>query len=175
MRTLISCTILSAALCLMACGSSSPTSSTSSSSSNKSSASATSRTAKTIDHGAPASCTPAASAKIEVTSPAAGDTLIPGDTLVIRWRSVTTDFSGYIPQVSINNGTSYTELVTASILADASGAVNQCFSYQTIVPIDGSYTPGDTTNSTVIFRVKDYNSSQAAMRSAAPAVTVLFK
>ena len=85
------------------------------------------------------------------------------------------DFTGFLPQVSIDGGSSWTTplnpAVTGSVLAEASPA-NQCLSYTTIIPTDGSYSPGKVDNAAVLFRVKDYSSTQAAMRDASDTVTV---
>jgi len=131
----------------------------------------------TVDAGLPADCTPANAANIEVVSPATATILVPGDTVVIRWKTLVADFTGYVPAVSIDGGktwgTPLDPVVTGSVPSQAQGAAAQCLSYTTIIPADGSYTPGDKENASVLFRVKDYNSSQANMRDVSDTVTIL--
>lgn len=118
-----------------------------------------------VDCGAPTSCEPAGGAEIEVTCPAGGETVQPGDTVVLRWRARVTDFTGFVPQISLNNGQSYTELVSESILAEAAPEF-QCFSYEVVIE-DAWKSAGNQA----ILRVKDY-SSKATMRDAAPNITI---
>ena len=171
---------LAAVYSLIACGGDKGTSADTSSSSTAASSNSGVRTGKTpmtVDAGVPSSCTPASAALIEIVSPAKGTILVPGDTLIIRWKTIVADFQGYLPQVSVDGGKSWAlpldPAVAGSVLADSKGAAAQCLSYTTIIPRDGSYSPGASDNASVLFRVKDYSSTQATMRDVSDSVTVL--
>jgi hypothetical protein len=128
----------------------------------------------TVDAGEPADCTPANAALIEVTSPVKGTVLVPGDTVVVRWRSVVADFSSYDVYASVNGGQDWTQLnLDESVPKGSESDEAQCFSYTTIVPKDGSFTPDGEDNAALMFRIKDYSSTKAIHRDASDSLTVL--
>ncbi len=126
-----------------------------------------------VDAGNPSDCNPSGDLLIEVTSPAATQKiLVPGDTLVLRWRSLVSDFQGYIPLVSLDDGATWEELSAGSVLPEASPEA-QCFDFTILIPEDGSYTPEDKDNTGVMFRVKDYSNTKPAMRAESARLTVV--
>lgn len=120
----------------------------------------------------PTDCAPANGAQIEVLCPSAGDEFAPGDTVYIGWRANVLDFTGFVPGISLDNGTTWKALTNGSVEADDAGPENQCITARVVVPEDGSWTP-DGTDLDVLFRVKDYSSTNAQMRDVSESVTIL--
>jgi hypothetical protein len=124
--------------------------------------------------GMPTSCAPENGADVELVCPQGGESFAPGDTVTIMWRATNiADFTGFVPQVSADAGNAYMDIIDTSIIAEADGPDAQCFSYDYVVPEDGSLTPDDTDNDAVIFRIKDYSITTPNMRDASEAVTVV--
>lgn len=121
----------------------------------------------------PSSCEPGNGSKIEVLCPENGQEFAAGDSIAVLWRANVLDFTGFVPQVSIDGGETWTTLSNGSVEAVASGGEFQCFFHKTVVPEDGSWTPDGTDNEAVVFRVKDYSSVQASMRATSGTVTIL--
>jgi len=126
------------------------------------------RAAMTFDCGAPSSCVPANSAMIEVTCPQKGDTLVPGDTVVMRWRANVGpgDFSSFIPWNKATGDSTYKSLAETSIPIGSSTDDNQCYSYSTVLPVD--FAVGYAS-----FRVTDYSPNIANLRSVVDSVLIV--
>lgn len=112
---------------------------------------------------APTTCEPTNGEIIELVCPQASEELTPGQTLTMHWRADNTDFTGFRPRVSLDNGKTFDDLATESVLAEGSDKF-VCASFTFTVPTDGSWTPEGTDNAAVVLRVQDYNSAAAAMR-----------
>ena len=131
--------------------------------------STTRTTPMTVDCGAPSSCTPANSAMIELTCPQKGDTLLPGDTVVMRWRANvgTGDFTSFIPWRKSSTDSAYISAATvASIEYSAADGDNQCFSYSAVLP--STMAAGFAS-----FRISDYTPSIANLRSVVDSVLIV--
>lgn len=152
---------IASVLALVACGDDSGTK-------NEPSSSSSSQACKV-----PTSCVPGNGAEVEIMCPQGGDSFAPGDTVKLIWRANIADFTGFVPQVSADAGNAYTDIVEGSILVEDNSVASQCFTYEYVVPADGSLTPGSKNNDGVIFRVKDYSLTSPSMRDVSEAVTVV--
>lgn len=108
------------------------------------------------------SCSPS-SGLIEMTAPTAGSVWNVGDTVTLKWRATVDDFAGFRPQVSLDDGRSYTDIAAESVFAEGT-AGDHCVTFDYIVP-EGE------TNSQVKFRVRDYSSPSPDMRADIGPVT----
>lgn len=113
------------------------------------------------------SCTPTNNRDIELLSPLRGDTLEPGQTVVIKWRARVDDFTGFLPMISLDNSETFTPISQESVFAPGNPTTGDfCVEYSYTIPADMGY------NNEVWFRVKDYNDPSSAYRDQVGPLTV---
>jgi hypothetical protein len=110
-----------------------------------------------------------AGAAIALLTPAGGETYKVGQSVTIRWKEDASKLSGVMPLVSKDSGKTWSQpLSTGSLATDAQGI--GCHTWTWVIDSAKTLDAGTSSNSKVMFRIRDYN--DATLRGTSPVFTV---